>query len=180
MKQLQLHVKDFKHNSIKTMPFNQPTFGEPSGCWKVVPKLIFQLFHSGGLWNSKPTTWHPCVHLCMSILKVVGCGERWYWYNDSTNIYPYIIYIDSSTLSAKRAQSRILFQQKNLSVQKHPKTARLFQHTFGTHPKPTGYTGIPFMVGQGNCLGCDSTTRLSIWMAWCQLALPEASQVIGI
>ena len=56
MKQLQLHVKDFKHDSIKTMPFNQPTFGEPSGCWKVVPKLIFQLFQPGGLWNSKPAT----------------------------------------------------------------------------------------------------------------------------
>ena len=35
-------------------------------------------------------------------------------------------------------------------------TLRLFQHTFGTHPKPlpTGYTGIPFIVGQGDCVGC--------------------------
>ena len=35
---------------------------------------------------------------------------------------------------------------------------RFFQHTFGTHPEqplPTGYKGIPFIVGQGDCrLGC--------------------------
>ena len=34
---------------------------------------------------------------------------------------------------------------------------RLFQHTFGTHtpkPLPTGYKGIPFIVGCGDCLGC--------------------------
>ena len=30
-------------------------------------------------------------------------------------------------------------------------------HRTGTHPKqplPTGYNGIPFIVGQGDCLGC--------------------------
>ena len=30
-------------------------------------------------------------------------------------------------------------------------------HTFGTHPEqplPRGYSGIPFIVGQGDCLGC--------------------------
>ena len=34
---------------------------------------------------------------------------------------------------------------------------RLFQHTFGTHPEqplPTCYNRIPFIVGQGDCLGC--------------------------
>ena len=34
---------------------------------------------------------------------------------------------------------------------------RLFHHTFGTHPEqplPTGYKGIPFIVGQGDFLGC--------------------------
>ena len=33
-------------------------------------------------------------------------------------------------------------------------SVRLFQHTFGTHPEqpfPTGYNGIPFIVGQGVC-----------------------------
>ncbi len=37
------------------------------------------------------------------------------------------------------------------------KILRLFQHTFETHPEqplPTGYKGIPFIVGQGDCLGC--------------------------
>ena len=34
---------------------------------------------------------------------------------------------------------------------------RLFQHTEMEHtpiPVPTGYNGIPFIVGQGDCLGC--------------------------
>ena len=34
---------------------------------------------------------------------------------------------------------------------------RLFQHTLGTHPEqplPTGYKGIPFIVGYGDCPGC--------------------------
>ena len=34
---------------------------------------------------------------------------------------------------------------------------RLFQHTELEHtpkPLPTGYKGIPFIVGQGDCLGC--------------------------
>ncbi len=31
------------------------------------------------------------------------------------------------------------------------------EHTFGTHPEqplPTGYKGIPFIIGYGDCLGC--------------------------
>ena len=48
------------------------------------------------------------------------------------------------------------------------------QHTFGTHrkePLPTGYNGIPFIVGQGDCLGCTISECVAIvlesWKVTC-------------